>query len=271
MPEKMHTNRIDELFTRKRRKGQRSLIIYLTAGYPSLEMTERLIGVLADAGLDLLELGVPFSDPIADGPTIQKASAYSLEQGTTLAKILDMVPRIRQKTQMPIVLFSAFNPLLKYGLEALVQRAVDIGIDGFLAPDLALEEAGEFIQLCQDKNLRLVFLIAPTTPEARKRLIADKSTGFIYYVSTKGVTGARDQLSRDLQEQLRQITTYTDTPVAVGFGISRPEHVQLVASFADAVVVGSALINLIEKHAHSAELPTEVRRFVEWLQAPLHK
>ena len=264
-------NRIDELFTRKRRKGQRSLIIYLTAGYPSMEMSETLINVLADAGLDLLELGVPFSDPIADGPTIQKSSAHSLEQGTTLKKILDMVPRIRQRTQMPIVLFSAFNPLLKYGLEALVEQAADIGIDGFIAPDLPPEEAGEFMQLCQAKNLKLVFLIAPTTPEARKRLIADKSTGFIYYVSTKGVTGARDQLSRDLQAQLRQITTYTDTPVAVGFGISKPEHVQLVASFADAVVVGSALINLIGQHARSPDLPTEVRRFVEWLQAPLRK
>ncbi len=264
-------NRIDELFTRKRHKGQRSLIIYLTAGYPSMEMSETLINVLADTGLDMLELGVPFSDPIADGPTIQKSSAYSLEQGTTLKKILDMVPRIRQRTQMPIVLFSAFNPLLKYGLEALVEQAADIGIDGFLAPDLPPEEAAEFMQLCQAKNLKLVFFIAPTTPEARKRLIADKSTGFIYYFSTKGVTGARDRLSGDLQAQLRQITTYTDTPVAVGFGISKPEHVQLVASFADAVVVGSALINLIEQHANSHDLPTEVRRFIEWLQAPLRK
>ena len=264
-------NRIDELFTRKRRKGQRSLIIYLTAGYPSIEVSETLINVLADTGLDMLELGVPFSDPIADGPTIQKSSAHSLKQGTTLAKILDMVPRVRQKSQMPIVLFSAFNPLLKYGLEALVEQAADIGIDGFIAPDLPPEEAGEFMQLCQAKNLNLVFLIAPTTPEARKRLIADKSTGFIYYVSTKGVTGARDQLSRDLQAQLCQITTYTDTPVAVGFGISKPEHVKMVVSFADAVVVGSALINLIGQHANSPDLPTEVQRFIEWLQAPLRK
>ncbi len=264
-------NRIDELFTRKRRKGQRSLIIYLTAGYPSMEMSETLINVLTDAGLDMLELGVPFSDPIADGPTIQKSSAHSLEQGTTLKKILDMVPRIRQRTQMPIVLFSAFNPLLKYGLETLVKQAADIGIDGFIAPDLPPEEAGEFMQLCQAKNLKLVFLIAPTTSEARKHLIADKSTGFIYYVSTKGVTGARDQLSRDLQAQLRQITTYTDMPVAVGFGISKPEHVKMVVSFADAVVVGSALINVIEQHANRHDLPTEVRRFIEWLQVPLRK
>lgn len=262
-------NRIDELFTRKRRKGQRSLIIYLTAGYPSMELSETLINILADTGLDMLELGVPFSDPIADGPTIQKSSAHSLEQGTTLKKILDMVPRVRQKSQMPIVLFSAFNPLLKYGLEALVEQAADIGIDGFIAPDLPPEEAGEFMQLCQAKNLKLVFLIAPTTSEARKRLIADKSTGFIYYVSTKGVTGAREQLSRDLQAQLRQITTYTDMPVAVGFGISKPEHVKMVVSFADAAVVGSALINLIEQHANSHDLPTEVQRFIEWLQAPL--
>jgi tryptophan synthase alpha chain len=264
-------NRIDELFERKRNLSQRSLIIYLTAGYPSLQISETLIKVLSDAGLDLLELGVPFSDPIADGPTIQKASAHSLEQGTTLAKILDMVSRIRKNSQMPIVLFSAYNPLLKYGLKGLVERAADIGIDGFLAPDLPPEEAEEFMQLCEARDLKLIFLVAPTTPETRKRLIADKSTGFIYYVSTKGVTGAREQLSRDLQEQLRQLTSYTDKPVAVGFGISKPEHVELVASFANGVVVGSALINLIEKHATSPDLSGEVRRFVEWLQAPLRR
>jgi tryptophan synthase alpha chain len=264
-----HVNRIDALFREKKRLGKKSLVIYLTAGFPSMNATKRLIKVLEASGTDLLELGVPFSDPIADGPTIQRSSAHALRQGTTLAAILDLVHTLRSSISLPIVLFSAYNPFVCYGLERLVRDAEKAGVDGFLAPDLPPEEAVVFRRLCRERNLKLVFLIAPTTPPARKELIARESSGFIYYISSKGVTGVRSRLSADLASQVRQIKQHSDKPVAVGFGVSKPEHVRMIAGVADAVVVGSALIDLVARNAHSRSLEKIVARFVRDLKKPI--
>ncbi len=194
----------------------------------------------------MIELGVPFSDPIADGPTIQKASALSLDAGTTLKRILALAGRLREKTQIPLLLFSAYNPFYKYGLEKLVTDCERIGIDGLLVPDLPPDEAGEFITLCDSAGLSHVFLIAPTTPLKRARKIAQKSTGFIYYISTKGVTGAREKLDTTITSHLIELRKLTHKPIAVGFGISKPQHVALLKGKADGIIIGSALIREIK-------------------------
>lgn len=256
------SNRIEKLFEEKRRKGEKSLVFFITGGFPNWEQNEEIICTLAANGCDILELGVPFSDPIADGPTIQHSSERALKQGVTLKQILESVERLRKRTEMPIVLFSSFNPLLKFGLQELVSRARNAGIDGILCPDLPPEEGNELKALCKDNGLSLIFLIAPTTPPERKKFIAEQSSGFIYYVSLKGVTGARDQLSSDLAQQVKEIKSFTSLPVVVGFGISRPEHTRIVAQTgADGAVIGSALINLIEKYETSGELLQKVKEF----------
>ena len=200
----MRKNRIEEHFARAAQEGRKSLVLFLTAGFPDLQTTERIVGTIAAAGADVLELGVPFSDPIADGPTIQAASQVALKGGTTLEKILELVKRIRERTQIPIVLFGAYNPFLHYGLEKLARRAVEVGVDGFLAPDLPMEESGEFDAVCRGAGLCLVYLVAPTTPPDRMREIARRSTGFLYFISLKGVTGTSIVVSEALREKVRQ-------------------------------------------------------------------
>ncbi len=266
----MSNPKIKELFERKHRTGEKALIFFLTAGFPDEETFEAIVPALEEAGCDMLELGVPFSDPIADGPTIQRSSEYALEHGITLKKILDTTARLRKKVDMPLVLFSALNPLLKFGLEHLLSRAREVGIDGILCPDLPPEEADEMLHLCRDNDLSLVFLVAPTTPPERRQLIAQQSDGFIYYVSLKGVTGARERMSDDIARHVNDLKSITRQPVVVGFGISTGEHARMVAeSGADGVVVGSALINLIEKHRSSPELVDKVKAFVASLKEGL--
>ncbi|MFH0794828.1 MAG: tryptophan synthase subunit alpha, partial [bacterium] len=184
-------NRIDALFQRKREKDQKSLVLYLTGGFPDLKTTQKLLPVLEEAGCDLIELGVPFSDPIADGPTIQAASQSALQTGTTLSKLLEVVSRFRERSQIPLILFSAYNPFHKFGLEQVAQEARSAGADGFLAADLPVEESEEFRSICLENDMCLIYLVAPTSPPERKKLIASKASGFLYYVSLKGVTGAR--------------------------------------------------------------------------------
>ena len=200
----MRKNRIEQHFARAAQEGRKSLVLFLTAGFPDLQTTERIVETIAAAGADVLELGVPFSDPIADGPTIQAASQVALKGGTTLEKILTLVERIRRRTQIPIVLFGAYNPFLHYGLEKLARRAVEVGVDGFLAPDLPMEESGEFDAVCRGAGLCLVYLVAPTTPPDRMREIARRSTGFLYFISLKGVTGTSIVVSEALREKVRQ-------------------------------------------------------------------
>lgn len=259
-------NRIDAMFARKRERGERAMIFYVTAGYPDMATTEETILALDEAGADLIELGIPFSDPIADGPTIQKASQISLEAGTTVSGILEMAKGLRRKTEIPMVAFGAFNPILHYGLSEFVRAAKDrAGIDGLLIPDLPPEEAGELIELCRDQDLKLVFLAAPTSSLRRQKLIARSSTGFIYYISLRGVTGAREKLPDDLRSNLESLKSQTDLPVAVGFGISKPEHARIAGEVADGVVVGSALIDLIGRHAGTPRLKDEVMAFARGL------
>ncbi|MCX7014247.1 MAG: tryptophan synthase subunit alpha [Candidatus Sumerlaeota bacterium] len=262
-------NRIDSLFARKRAEGAKSLIIFLSAGYPDLPTSVELAAACAEAGADLIEFGVPFSDPIADGPTIQRSSAIALQRGVTLNKILAAVPEIRKRTAAPVILFGALNPFLHHGLEKVVREARAAGADGFIIPDLPPEESGEFESICRAEEMAMTHLLAPTSPPERRRLVAKRSMGFLYYMSVKGVTGARKDLPPDLADNLRQIRALTDKPLAVGFGISTPEHVRQGAAVADAVVVGSAAINLIGQYEGKPELLGKVRDYVASLAGAL--
>ncbi|MEQ8821151.1 MAG: tryptophan synthase subunit alpha [Sumerlaeia bacterium] len=261
-------NRIEALFRRTREENRAALILYLTSGFPNEETTRRLLPVLAEAGCDLIELGVPFSDPIADGPTIQKASSVALDNGMTLSKTLEIAREFRAAHETPLILFGALNPFLKRGLEASARAAREAGADGFLAADLPAEEADEFAEICERENLKLVLLAAPTSPDGRLRAIAAKSTGFLYCISSRGITGARDTMGPNVTEYLGRVRAQIEAtgkplPLAVGFGISKPEHAALMAPHCEAVVVGSALINLIQECANRGEDPAEpVRAFV---------
>ncbi len=262
-------NRIDRLFETCRARKRAAFIPYVTAGFPDMETTEALIPRLEQAGADMIELGVPFSDPIADGPTIQKASTAAIEAGTTLRGILDMAARLRKKTQIPLILFSALNPLLSFGLKELAMACVRIGIDGLLVPDLPPEEAAGLIFECRRKSLSLIFLAAPTTPSARLKMIAKKSTGFIYFISTTGVTGARDSMDSSLFAHLKELRALTDKPVAVGFGISRPEHVARLKDQVDGVIVGSALVRCLEEEGSREARLQRAESFVKSLSSAL--
>jgi tryptophan synthase alpha chain len=213
---------------------------------------------------------VPFSDPVADGPTIQASSAEALKGGTTLEKILTLVERVRERSQMPILLFGAYNPFLRYGHEALARRAVEVGVDGFLVPDVPIEESGEFEGVCREAGLSMIYLIAPTTPEERMREIVARGSGFLYYISMKGVTGTEITIDGQLGQQVERLRQIADPlPVAVGFGIQTPEHVGAVAELADVVVVGSALIRLIDENRHAPDLLEKVSVYTRSLKAAL--
>ena len=250
------TSRITRRFGELRRKGELGLIAFLTAGDPSLEATERFVLALAEAGADLVELGVPFSDPVADGPTIQRSSERALRAGTTLANALELVRRLRRKTEIPLVIFSYFNPVLQMGLEKFASGAAKAGADGVLLTDLTLEEGSDYRTILRGKGLDTIFLVAPTSTNDRLKRIAEASSGFVYLISRTGVTGAREALPEDLPALIRRTRAVTSLPLAVGFGISLPGHVSILGGLADAAVVGSALVTEIEK-APSIELAAE--------------
>lgn len=264
-------NRIEQKFAELRAKNQPALILYLSAGDPNLDTTEKLILALEQAGADIIELGVPFSDPMADGPTIQSASERALKNYFTLEDIFAMAERIRSKSQIPLLLFSYYNPIFKFGEERAVSLAQEAGIDGMLVVDLPPEESENLGKLCADYGLSLVHLATPTSTPERLKLIAQASSGFIYYVSVTGVTGAREQLPEDLIEHLRLVKKFTDLPIAVGFGISRSEQAKELGRIADAVVVGSALVKLIEKYSSTDKLFEEVKNFARSLKSELEK
>ncbi len=261
------TNRIDLKFDQLRKEGQKALITFITAGDPSLERTHELVLRLEKSGADIIELGVPFSDPLADGPVIQAASERALKNGTTLTRVLDLVKTLRQTTQVPIALLSYYNPIYKYGLTRFVKDAVDVGVDGVIIPDLPPEEADELKHKAESKNLAIIFLLAPTSTPERIRLISQASTGFIYYVSLTGITGIRKNLETTLEESIRQIRLITNKPIAVGFGISTREHVQTITKIADAAIVGSAIVNLIEQHEKDPGLVEIIGDFVARLSS----
>jgi tryptophan synthase alpha chain len=243
-----HTSsRIARRFADLRAAGELGLVAYITAGDPSLHATEPIVLALAEAGADVIELGVPFSDPIADGPTIQRASERALRAGTTLEKVVQLVSRVRARVEIPLVLFSYFNPVLQMGLEKFAAAASAAGADGALITDLTPEEAGEYRRAVRARGLDTIFLAAPTSTDARLKLLAESTSGFLYLISRTGVTGEKDMLPEDLPALVRRARATTALPIAVGFGISLPEHVSLLGRLADAAVVGSALVAEIER------------------------
>jgi tryptophan synthase alpha chain len=242
-----NSTRISRRFADLRATGELGIIAYLTAGDPSLDATLKYVRALAEAGADVIELGVPFSDPLADGPTIQRASERALKAGASLAGVLDLVCQIRQSSQVPLVLFSYYNPILQMGLEKFASAAASAGADGVLATDLTPEESEDYRRILTDHQLDTIFLGAPTSTDERLAKIAGCSTGFLYLISRTGVTGAKEALPDDLPALLRRARNVTQLPIAVGFGISLPGHVSVLGGLADAAVVGSALVSEIEK------------------------
>jgi len=253
------SSRIAKRFAELRAAGELGIVAYITAGDPTLNATLEFVLALAEAGADVIELGVPFSDPLADGPTIQRASERALKSGTTLAGVLELVRRIRQSSQVPLVLFSYYNPILQTGLEKFAKAASEAGADGALATDLTPEESVEYRQILHSHGLDTVFLAAPTSSDERLKIISAASSGFLYLISRTGVTGAKDSLSEELPALLRRVHQFTDLPVAVGFGISLPGQVSVLGGLADAAVVGSALVSEIEK-ATSVEMAAAALR-----------
>ncbi len=256
--------RLAETFGRLWREGETGLVVFVTAGDPDLDTTELLVPALEEAGADVIERGVPFTDPLADGPSIQAATERALRSGTRLEQIVELVARLRERTQVPIVLMTYFNPAFRYGLERLAERATAAGVDGFIMTDLPPEEAGEWKRIADARGLGTVFLLAPTSTTERIRLGARLSSGFVYCISRTGVTGARAALPEDLNALLDRIRAETDQPVAVGFGVSTPEHVRRIGERADAAVVGSAVVDLIGRHGRDCLEP--VAAFVRELK-----
>jgi tryptophan synthase alpha chain len=252
-------NRIEKCFAALRAAGEMGVVAYITAGDPSLDATLEFVLALEEAGTDVIELGVPFSDPLADGPTIQRASERALKYGASLPKILELVGRIRKSSQIPLVLFSYYNPILQMGLEKFAAAASQAGVDGVLATDLSPEESVEYRSVLAAHHLDTIFLCAPTSTDERLASIAACSSGFLYLVSRTGVTGAKDTLPDDLPALLRRVRNFTTLPIAVGFGISLPGHVTLLGGLADAAVVGSSLVAEIE-HAKTPQQAAKALR-----------
>lgn len=266
-------SRIGKRFEELRQGQELGLVAYITAGDPDLRATAEFIPALEEAGVDVLELGVPFSDPLADGPVIQRASQRALGSGTTLAGVLEMAAQARGRSRLPLLLFSYLNPILRYGFDRFAADARRAGIDGVLITDLSIEEADAYIGRMRQAELDTVFLAAPTSTEARLRRICEASRGFVYAVSRTGVTGAQQALSGQLLPLLQRLRAASSLPVAAGFGISRPEHIRELRGHADAAVVGSALVRVVEEHrsaerlaALAAELKQAGRR--EAVQGP---
>jgi len=258
--------RIEKRFEKLKSEGRKAFIPYITAGDPSRDITRDLILALDKSGADIIELGVPFSDPIADGPVIQRATERALSQQMTLRHVLHLAKEVRQKSEIPLVLFSYYNPILRYGLTKLARDAAESGLDGVLATDLTVEESGEYRKAMGEANLNTVFLAAPTSSPDRLKKIAQSSKGVLYAVSRTGVTGETQELSQELRGFLQELRRYTGAPIAVGFGISQPAHVKAVWQEAEAAIVGSAIVREIEKNIGRADLVERVAAFTRWLR-----
>lgn len=265
----MSKNRIAESFEKLKSENRKGFIPFITAGDPDLATTKNLILMLTETGATVIELGVPFTDPMADGVVIQRASERALKNDFGIAEILDMVREARRETETAIILFSYFNPLLQYGLEKLCADARSAGVDGFLVTDLVPEEAGEFSALLRKNDLDMIFLVAPTSGDERLKMVAEKASGFIYAVSRAGVTGTREQTSSTAEVLVSRVRKFSDLPVAVGFGISTASQVAETWKYADAAVVGSAIVAEIERQENSGEIVEKVGGFVKNL-LPAH-
>lgn len=255
-------SRISDVFKNLKKTGRKALIPYIMAGDPSLEATKRHVLDLEAAGADMVELGVPFSDPLADGPTIQRASERALAQGTTLKKVLALVREIRRRSDIPLILMTYFNPVFKYGPAAFVRDAVRAGVDGIIVPDLIPDEGDELTVHAKEQGLDTIFLLAPTSTPERIRTVAGASRGFIYYVSMTGITGSTLSIGMSMKETLRSIQESSGKPVAVGFGISTPGEAAVVARLADGVIIGSAIVKLIAQGKSARRFVQEIRKAI---------
>jgi tryptophan synthase alpha chain len=264
-------NRIKKTFNKLKKNKKKAFIVYITAGYPSLSATEKIVLELENSGVDIIEMGMPFSDPMADGLTIQKSSEKSLLAGTTLSKLLKTAKNIRKKSQIPIVLMSYLNPVYCYGIKKFVKDAIECGIDGAIFPDLPPEEAIEFEKVAKGKNFYLIFLASPTSTLERLKAITKHSKGFIYYVSLAGITGARKYLAPHISSNIKRIKHLTDKPVCVGFGVSNERQAEAISKVADGIIIGSAVIDVIRKHEKKKNLEIAVGRFTSCLAKAVHK
>jgi len=260
-----------ERFARLKKAGQKGFIVYIGGGDPNLAATRQLAVAFDKAGVDVLEIGVPFSDPLADGLVNQLAAQRGLESGTTPIKVLETVREIRKESQMPIVFYIYFNLMHRHGFKKFIQDAAAAGVDGLLVLDLPPEESENYEAMMREAGLCVIYLVAPTTPEERIELIVKRGTGFIYYVSREGVTGMQAKVSDSIAQRTAKIRAHTDLPIAVGFGISNPEQARTVAASAEAIVVGSAIVNQIAEHGKSKELVPRVTAFVKSLADAVKK
>ncbi len=263
--------RLAATFAALREREERALIPYFTAGDPSLALTRRLVIEASRRGADVVELGVPFSDPLADGPVIQRATQRAFQAGVTLPRVLELARELRGEIAVPLVFLTYYNPILAFGLKAFCGTAVESGADGVIVADLPPEESGPLRAEAQAVGLDLIHLVAPTSTPERMRKIAQASTGFLYMVSLTGVTGARAQLPAELQQHLRMLRGITTKPICVGFGIGTPDQAASVGEAADGVIVGSAIVQLVEKHAGSGDLVTTIGDFIASLKEPLRR
>lgn len=259
-------SRLATTFQALKARGRVGLVTYVTAGDPTLSRTAEILRALEQNGADVIELGVPFSDPLGDGPVNQRASERALRSGATLRSTLDMIGRVRASLEAPIVLYTYANPVLRMGDAAFARAAADAGVDGVLTIDLPVEEADGFRGTLVEAGLDPIFLLSPTTTEARIKASSAKGRGFLYVISRLGVTGARDRVATDAESLVQRIRPHTDLPLALGFGISRPEHVAEVGRWADAAVVGSALVNVIAEHGDDPDVADRAGAYVRWLK-----
>ncbi len=265
-------NRIDKTFQTLREKGEKGLITYITACDPDASSTERLVLALERAGADIIELGVPFSDPMADGPVIQRASQRSLRRGTTLRQVLGVVERLRSRTEIPLVLMSYYNPLLQYGLKDLAADAAGAGVDGLIVPDLPLEESQPLLAEADRRGLALIPFAAPTSTPERLAKTAEVARGFVYCISLTGVTGMRREVPPCIEEFIKRVRRHCPHPLAIGFGISGPEQAAVLAALGDAVIVGSAIVALVEQHQGDPDvLEAEVCAFVREIKEAINR
>ena len=260
------SGRIAEIFRRLDTDGQTGLVTYVTGGDPDLARSADILRALDRAGADIIEVGVPFSDPLADGPVIQRASERALASGATLSNVLELVGRLRGELNAAVVLFTYANPVFRMGADQFAARAAAAGVDGVLVLDLPIEEAGPFRQAVVDAGIDLIFLLSPTTTDARIQRAAELGSGFLYGISRLGVTGARDQIASGASALAGRVRAVSSLPLAVGFGLSSPEHVREIGECADAAVVGSALVNIIAQEAETGNLIPAVERYVTWLK-----
>ena len=260
-------SRIAATFEKLKEKREGALVVFTVAGHPSREEGERALAAIADAGADIIEVGIPFSDPLADGPAIQAASQRALEHGVTPSEVLEMVRRFRAQRETPVVLMTCYNPICQHGVEAFAREGQSAGVDGVIITDLPPEEAGEWVEVARARHIDTIFLVAPTSSAERMKKVVDLVTGFVYCVSRMGITGARAELPADLQELVARIRRETDKPIAVGFGISRPAHVAEVCGVAEGAVVGRAVVSLMDRERGAAGLLQAVAQFVGELKA----